>query len=161
MVSGGPTTVGCGRADIHLATLTPSSTTSSARTKSKPSAQPWLTRKTELRMPWNLTISRSVASFFAISVLSLSPILQGWTSFTFPGRNLKDESTGVTPGDSGVLKYSNFKWDFNHFTGVDWDAKGETSAIFRIDGKNKGWALAVDHEDGNYDYLSESSPTSF
>jgi alpha-amylase len=58
--------------------------------------------------------------------------IEGWTKFTFPRR-----------GD----KYSNMKWvrrasdatsrlrlqsqNYNHFTGVDYDAKTETTAIFK------------------------------
>lgn len=71
--------------------------------------------------------------------------LQGWTHFKFKDRG---------------GKYSDFEWTFQHFSGVDRDEKAKINAIFRIDGKNKGWALAVDHEDGNYDYLSESSRVS-
>lgn len=45
------------------------------------------------------------------------------------------------------------KWNFNHFTGVDFDNKQGKKAIFRIEGENKGWAQAVDSENKNYDYL--------
>lgn len=38
---------------------------------------------------------------------------------------------------------------------MDWDDEGKKKAIFRILGDNKGWALGVDHENRNYDYLSE------
>ncbi|KAG9014454.1 hypothetical protein FRB93_013579 [Tulasnella sp. JGI-2019a] len=62
----------------------------------------------------------------------------GWTAFDFPGR-----------GD----KYSSFKYNFNHFTGVDYNADGGKKAIYRIVGDNKGWAEAVDTENVNYDYL--------
>ncbi|WVF67353.1 hypothetical protein IAT40_002108 [Kwoniella sp. CBS 6097] len=64
--------------------------------------------------------------------------IEGWTKFTFPGR-----------GD----KYSDLKWNFNHFTGVDYDAKTETKAIYKIQGENKDWADDVDDENGSYDYL--------
>lgn len=64
--------------------------------------------------------------------------IEGWTSFTFPGR-----------GD----KYSSFKWNFNHFSGVDFDNKTGESGIFKILGENKGWSLAVSEEKGNFDYL--------
>ncbi|ORX40476.1 putative alpha-amylase [Kockovaella imperatae] len=64
--------------------------------------------------------------------------IEGWTKFTFPGR-----------GD----KHSPMKWNFNHFTGVDYDAKTETTAIFRIQGDGKSWASDVDKENGGYDYL--------
>jgi len=65
--------------------------------------------------------------------------IQGWTGFTFPGR-----------GD----KYSSLKWNFNHFTGVDYnDADPDTKAIYKIEGENKDWARNVDKENGNYDYL--------
>ncbi|KAJ7598458.1 alpha-amylase [Mycena floridula] len=64
--------------------------------------------------------------------------IEGWTRLEFPGR-----------GD----KYSDFKWNFNHFTGVDYnDADGKT-AIFRIHGDGKTWATGVDKENKNYDYL--------
>lgn len=43
--------------------------------------------------------------------------VMGLPRFTFPGR-----------GD----KYSDMKWNFNHFTGVDYDAKTETTAIFKV-----------------------------
>ena len=38
---------------------------------------------------------------------------------------------------------------------VDYDAKNNKSAIFLIQGDNKGWAddELVDNENGNYDYL--------
>ncbi|KAL7420645.1 hypothetical protein Q5752_004596 [Cryptotrichosporon argae] len=64
--------------------------------------------------------------------------IEGWTKFTFPGRG---------------NKYSDFKWNFNHFTGVDYDAKTETTAIFKIQGDGKTWAEDVDGENKNYDYL--------
>ncbi|KAG8864525.1 hypothetical protein FRB96_005028 [Tulasnella sp. 330] len=64
--------------------------------------------------------------------------IEGWTGFDFPGR-----------GD----KYSSFKWTFDHFTGVDYNAEGGKKGIFKIAGDNKGWALGVDTENANYDYL--------
>lgn len=62
--------------------------------------------------------------------------IEGWTKFTFPAR-----------GD----KYSDFKWGFEHFTGVDWDQKAEVSAAFLIQGEGKHWAEDVDKEKGSYD----------
>lgn len=64
--------------------------------------------------------------------------IEGWTKFTFPGR-----------GD----KYSKLKWNFNHFTGVDYDNKSSKKSIFKIQGDGKGWAKGVDKENANYDYL--------
>lgn len=64
--------------------------------------------------------------------------IEGWTGFDFPGR-----------GD----KYSDFKWNYNHFTGVDYDNISETKGIYRILGENKGWSLGVSNEYGNFDYL--------
>ncbi|KAJ1028121.1 hypothetical protein NDA13_003568 [Ustilago tritici] len=55
--------------------------------------------------------------------------IEGWTKFTFPGRN---------------DNYSDFKWGFEHFTGVDWDQKAQTKAIFRIEGDGKQWATDKD-----------------
>lgn len=64
--------------------------------------------------------------------------IEGWTKFTFPGR--RD-------------KYSSFKWNFEHFIGIDYDAKQDKSGIYRIVGENKTWNDKVDDEFGNYDYL--------
>ncbi len=62
--------------------------------------------------------------------------IQAWTRFTFPGRN---------------GKYSNFQWNWTHFSGVDWDASENRGAVFQFAGKN--WAQKVDRENGNFDYL--------
>ena len=64
--------------------------------------------------------------------------IEGWTKFEFKGRN---------------GKHSDFKMDFNHFTGVDYDAKTGDKGVFRILGKNKSFADDVDGEKGGYDYL--------
>lgn len=59
------------------------------------------------------------------------------TVFDFPGRN---------------GKYSDFKWNHNHFTGVDWDNYSKrTDCIYRFADKN--WACDVSDENGNYDFL--------
>ncbi len=59
------------------------------------------------------------------------------TVFNFPGR-----------GD----KYSNFKWNHTHFTGVDWDNYSRrTGCIYKFEGKN--WAEDVSSENGNFDFL--------
>lgn len=64
--------------------------------------------------------------------------IEGWTGFDFPGRH---------------SKYSDFKWNYNHFSGIDYDNLTNTQAIYRIIGENKGWNLGVSHENGNFDYL--------
>ncbi|KKK33337.1 alpha-amylase [Salinicoccus sediminis] len=64
--------------------------------------------------------------------------IEGYTYFDFPGRH---------------GKYSDFKWNFNLFTGVDYDARKEQNGIFRIMGEDKDWSDNVDAEHGNYDYL--------
>ncbi|KAK4054314.1 hypothetical protein OIO90_003547 [Microbotryomycetes sp. JL221] len=64
--------------------------------------------------------------------------IEGWTGFNFPGRN---------------KKYSEMEWHHYHFTGVDWDAKTETKAIYKIQGEGKQWADKVDKEKGSFDYL--------
>lgn len=64
--------------------------------------------------------------------------IEAWTGFDFPGR-----------GD----EYSKFKWNFQHFSGVDYDQMTEKSGIFRILGRDKGWSLGVSGEKGNFDYL--------
>ena len=59
-----------------------------------------------------------------------------WTKYTFPGR--------------GEI-YSDFKWNWTHFHGVDWDENTGTAAIYKFYGKH--WDEEVDKENGNYDYL--------
>ena len=54
------------------------------------------------------------------------------------------------PGRGG--KYSNFKWRYEHFTGVDWDNYSKRSdRIYQF--ANKKWAEDVSGEMGNYDFL--------
>ncbi|KAK9378957.1 glycoside hydrolase superfamily [Kockiozyma suomiensis] len=64
--------------------------------------------------------------------------IEGWLGFEFPGR-----------GD----KYSQMKWHWEHFSGTDYDAASEKTAIYKIQGEFKAWAAAVDTEKGNFDYL--------
>ena len=70
--------------------------------------------------------------------------ITAWVGFDFPGR-----------GD----KYSTQKYHWYHFSGVDYDAANEKTAIYKILGdKTKGWAGTpdVDSEKGNYDFLMGS-----
>lgn len=62
--------------------------------------------------------------------------ITAWTKFTFPGRN---------------NTYSDFKWNWTHFHGVDWDENQKKSSVFRFYGKH--WDESVDKEKGNFDYL--------
>ncbi|KAA9301220.1 MULTISPECIES: alpha-amylase [Aerococcus] len=73
-------------------------------------------------------------------IISDAHEIEGWTKFTFPGR-----------GDT----YSDFKWNWTHFSGVDYDQATDSNGIFMIKGLNKGWADNddVDNENGNFDYL--------
>ena len=66
--------------------------------------------------------------------------IEGWTHFTFDGRN---------------KAYNDFEWHWYHFNGTDFDAKRNKSGIYLIQGDNKGWADndLVDNENGNFDYL--------
>lgn len=64
--------------------------------------------------------------------------IEAWTKFTFPGR--KD-------------KYSSFKWNHYHFSGVDFDQISGNTGIYKIIGDNKGWSWSVEGEKGNFDYL--------
>ncbi len=70
-----------------------------------------------------------------VSLTEALPI-RVWTKYTFPGR-----------GDT----YSNFKWNWTHFHGVDWDENTGKAAIYKFYGKH--WDENVDKENGNYDYL--------
>ncbi|KAI9653664.1 MAG: hypothetical protein M1829_001151 [Trizodia sp. TS-e1964] len=64
--------------------------------------------------------------------------IDAWVGFDFPGRG---------------EKYSSQKYHWYHFTGTDYNAANNKTAIYRIIGDNKHWSSAVDHEKGNYDYL--------
>lgn len=64
--------------------------------------------------------------------------IEGWTKFTFPGRN-------------GA--YSNFIWSFQHFNGVDFDNQSGRNGIFKILWGDRDWNKGVSGENGNYDYL--------
>lgn len=65
--------------------------------------------------------------------------IEAWTGFSFPGRG---------------EKYSNMKYGWNHFTGIDHDTKRNERGVFKLIGPGKqGWAADVSGELGNYDYL--------
>ena len=40
-----------------------------------------------------------------------------------------------------------------HFSGTDFNAANNKTAIYRIEGNGKYWSQSVDKEKGNYDYL--------
>lgn len=67
--------------------------------------------------------------------------IKAFTKFTFPGR-----------GD----KYSSFKWDYQCFTGVDWDDDKKEKGVYKIlnsYGFSKKWEKVLGGEKGNFDYL--------
>lgn len=59
-----------------------------------------------------------------------------WTKFNFYARK---------------GKYSNFRWNWTHFDGVDYDEITHNNSLLRFEGKQ--WEEEVDDELGNYDYL--------
>jgi len=70
--------------------------------------------------------------------------IEAWTRFKFEGR---------------ANKYSDFKWCFRHFDGVDWAGNledTEAKGIFKFIGLGKEWEKMVSGEHGNYDYLMYS-----
>ncbi|GJJ08645.1 hypothetical protein Clacol_002864 [Clathrus columnatus] len=79
--------------------------------------------------------------------IEIGPVeeIEGWTGFEFPGRG---------------SQYSKFKWNQQHFTGVDHDNRTKSVGIFKIVGTgHKGWSKRVDKELGNYDYLLGMFPS--
>lgn len=67
--------------------------------------------------------------------------IDAWLGFDFPGRG---------------EKYSAQKYHWFHFSGTDYNADNNKTAIYKILGDpTKGWAKSgdVDGEKGNYDYL--------
>lgn len=65
-------------------------------------------------------------------------IVEAYTAFDFAGRK---------------GKYSDFKWHWYHFSGIDHDVITGRNEILRIVGPGKGWSEGVDTENGNYDFL--------
>ena len=53
--------------------------------------------------------------------LTEAKTIRVWTKYTFPGR-----------GDT----YSNFKWNWTHFHGIDWDENTGKAAIYKFYGKH-------------------------
>ena len=68
--------------------------------------------------------------------ISKQEIVKVATKYTFPGRN---------------GKYSDFKWNWTHFDGIDYNMANGEKAIFKF--KDKNWEESVDEEFENYDYL--------
>jgi alpha-amylase len=65
--------------------------------------------------------------------------IEAYTKFTFPGRD---------------GKYSQFQWDFQCFSGIDYDAATKETAIFSIQNQyGDGWEDVLSDENGNYDFL--------
>lgn len=68
--------------------------------------------------------------------------IEAWTGFDFKGRN---------------GKYSDFKWNFNSFTAVDYDVSQDRNGIFVIQGENGKGVIqentSVSQEYGNFQYL--------
>lgn len=68
-------------------------------------------------------------------IKGLHPV-KTWTGFTFPGRK---------------GKYSDFTWNWKHFTGTDYDELSHSSEILLFG--NKHWNERVSSEKGNFDYI--------
>lgn len=65
--------------------------------------------------------------------------IDAFTKFTYPGRG-------------GM--YSAFKWDFQCFSGVDYDERTKENGIYSIQNQyGEGWENVLDQENGNFDYL--------
>lgn len=65
--------------------------------------------------------------------------IEAYTKFTFPGRG---------------TQYSDFQWNFNCFSGVDYAEGEEGDFIYQIiNDHGDGWDEMIDNEKGNYDYL--------
>jgi len=65
--------------------------------------------------------------------------IEAFTKFTFPGRK---------------GKYSQFIWDYNCFSGVDYANDKQEGGIYSIINEyGEGWEDMIDDEKGNYDYL--------
>ena len=83
-----------------------------------------------------------VASYNREQPVSAPRDITAWTRFDFPGRG---------------NRYSDFKWNWTCFHGVDYDEATHANAIYLFDGKH--WSEQVDHHDnGNYDRRGRDVP---
>jgi len=64
--------------------------------------------------------------------------ISAWMHFTYPGRK---------------GKYSDMQYRWYHFTGTDYNAGEDRSALYRVTGVGKGWAEDADPKNGNDDYV--------
>ncbi|EZF34230.1 hypothetical protein H109_00953 [Trichophyton interdigitale MR816] len=65
--------------------------------------------------------------------------IEAWLGYDYPGRG---------------TKYSELKYHWYHFSGINYDALQQKSGIYKLVGSgNKDWAKDVSTENGNYDYL--------
>ncbi len=65
--------------------------------------------------------------------------IEAFTKFTYPGRK---------------QAYSDFVWDHQCFSGIDYDHSNQETGIYVIQNEaGEGWEEMVDSEKGNYDYL--------
>lgn len=69
-------------------------------------------------------------------ITSQEEIIEVATVYTFPNRH---------------NMYSDFKWDWTCFSGIDYDLKTKRHVTFLF--KDKTWNSEVDSENGNFDYL--------
>ena len=67
--------------------------------------------------------------------------IEAFTEFDFPARG---------------NRYSDFRWRYRHFDGVDWAQNLGENTIFKFLSMGKDWEQMVDDENGNYDYLMDS-----
>lgn len=70
------------------------------------------------------------------NAVSEEETIEAWTKFTFPGRK---------------GKYNDYIWTWKNFSGVDYDERTKSHAIYNLG--DKGWENDVDKEEGNFDYL--------
>ncbi|PNS15146.1 Alpha-amylase 1 [Sphaceloma murrayae] len=119
----------------------------------------------EVKVIWDAVLNHKTAGdatepCLAVEVdfseTSKPKIIEPWINYHFPGR-----------GDT----YSALKWHARHFNGTDWDQREQKNAIFKIINepspdearhtgrvrRSKDWALDVDDENGNADYLMFSN----
>ncbi len=64
--------------------------------------------------------------------------IESFTKFTFPGRQ---------------GNYSQFVWDHQCFTGVDYARNLHEQGVYHIENGKEGWQDVLDDEKGNFDYL--------
>lgn len=86
-----------------------------------------------------------------------------WVRLPGTRREVLEDEVAPLPLHWCVLNVPSFRARLTKLcgAGVDWDARAEKKAIFKIQGEGKSWAQAVDKEKGSFDYVHAPTGEAF